>query len=84
MRGLFLFCCGFRFFFRRFCSTALLVNPRLRDSDGERPYAGNDADTFRDGNRSTGVKDIEQVRALQAQLVGAEKREALLLAKDIP
>ena len=55
----------------------LLVDVGSGDADGERANAGNHTDTLGDADGSASVENVEQVRALQAEVEGGENREAV-------
>src|SRR5258706_6229954 len=74
-RGLFLL--GTFFF-----AAVLLIHPRPRNSHSQSAYSSNHADALSHGNRAARIENVEVVRALEAQIVGTEKREAGLLARD--
>src|ERR1700733_8671024 len=47
----------------------------LGNTDGKGADAGDDADTLGYGNGSAGIQQIEQVRALEAEVVGRQNRK---------
>ena len=61
------------------CFRLLLVHPRLRHSHRQRPDARDHANALRHADRSARVENVEQVRALQAQIEGRQHGKALAL-----
>src|SRR5215472_12510426 len=53
----------------------LLIHPGLRDSDCQCPDSRDHSDALGHGNCSAGVEDVEQMRALQTEIVGGQNRE---------
>ena len=54
----------------------LLIDVRLGHSDCQRPNAGDHAHALGHADRAARVQNVEQVRALQAEVEGAKDREA--------
>ena len=69
------------------CSFPGLCRPRdhprvsLGDADGEDPDAGDDAHALGNGDRTAGIEQVEEVRALEAEVVRSENREAAQLGQ---
>ena len=55
----------------------MLIDPGLRHANSQRPNARNHADTLRHADGAAGVKEVKQVRALQAEVESAERRESV-------
>src|SRR5437016_2690820 len=54
----------------------LLIDPASSDTHGQLADARDHTDALGDADCAARVEDVEQVRALQAKLVGGEQREA--------
>ena len=61
----------------------LLIHPGFRDSDCQRAHSRNHAHALSHRDRSARIEDVEQVRALQAKIVGGEQRKALLVDESL-
>ena len=72
---------SYRFFLlRHFCRLALLLlHIRLRNPNGERTHSRNHSHTLGHRNRAASIQNVEQVRALQAKIVGGKDRKTLFV-----
>jgi hypothetical protein len=57
----------------------LLIYPGASDTDGEIADTLNDSYALGDTDGSTSVQKVEQVRALEAKVIGRKKRETTAL-----
>ena len=77
-------CCRVPYPRRQFLATGwsalrfglLLIDVRLSHADRQRPNAGDHADTLGHADRTARIQNVEQVRALQAEIEGTQDREA--------
>ena len=61
----------------------MLLNPGLRDTHGELAHPVHQAHALGNADGAARVQDIEQVRAFQAEVEGAEDREAFAFGKQL-
>ena len=70
-----------RRFFARGSFALLLIHPGFRNPYRQSPHSSDHSDALGDRNRSSRVENIEQMRALQAEVVGCQQRETRLFAR---
>ncbi len=59
----------------------LLIDPGAGDGDGEVAHAGDDADPLGDTDGAASIEQVEQVRALEAEIVGRKQRKTAALSR---